>query len=231
MVRKRFSKPDHYLFKAFQIVTRAHIVRTMLPSVDGLTIFDIGCGDGSLSLQFLPEIKRLTLVDLSPAMLSRAESNIPAEYAPKVSLTNSDLMQFLPPAPADVVLCVGVLAHVESLASAIQKLASLTKPGGRCVVQISDHDRLLGKVHYALAGSRRGTTRNGGYPLLRTGNGELQEIASSVGFRCARRRNHCLTLPGMGRLPSRWLVAYDKCVLNSSLLSRFAPSSIFLFER
>ena len=229
-VRNRFSDPDRYLLKGFQVAGRAHIVRTMLPFVGGLTILDVGCGDGSLSLQFLPEAKHLTLLDLSEEMLRRAESKIPAELSGKVTLIHSDLMRFLPSEPADVVICVGVLAHLECLAPAIQKLASLTKPGGRCVMQITDHDTLIGKIQYALSGAKGASIRSGSYPLLRTGNSELQKMASAVGFRCSQRRNHCLMLPGMGRLPRRWLLAYDKCVLNSSILSRCAPSAVLLFE-
>ena len=222
-MRKQFSDPDHYLHNNFEVASRAGILRMMLPSVQGLAIVDIGCGDGSLSLQFLAEAKHVTLVDLSKAMLLRAEAKIPADLSHKVTFANADLMQFLPPEPADVVICVGVLAHVERLGPAIQKLASMTKTGGRCVVQITDHDRVVGKVQCAFS--------RGSYPLLRISRLELQKVALSAGFRLCQRADHYLLVPGMGRLPRRWLLAYDKFVLNSSLLSRFAPSAVIMFER
>jgi ubiquinone/menaquinone biosynthesis C-methylase UbiE len=222
-VRRRFNDPDHYLYNNFEIISRAGILRTMLPSAEGLTILDVGCGDGSLSLQFLAEAKHVTLVDLSKGMLLRAEAKIPPALFHKVTIANADLMQFVPAEPADVVICVGVLAHVERLEPAIRKLVSMTKVGGRCVVQITDHDRAVGRIQSAFS---RGT-----YPLLSISGFELQQIASAAGFRNCQRANHYLLLPGMGRLPGRWLLTYDSFVLNCPLLSRVAPSAILMFER
>jgi SAM-dependent methyltransferase len=128
-VRRKFNDPDHYLCDNFEVTSRAGILRKMLPSVEGLTILDIGCGDGSLSLQFLAEAEHVTLVDLSQGMLLRAEAKIPPALSHKVTVANADLMQFVPTEPADVVICVGVLAHVERLGPAILKLASMTKTG------------------------------------------------------------------------------------------------------
>jgi cyclopropane fatty-acyl-phospholipid synthase-like methyltransferase len=211
------------LYDNFEVVSRAAILRTMLPGVEGLTILDVGCGDGSLSLQFLGEAKHVTLVDLAKGMLLRAEAKIPPALSHKVTVANADLMEFVPTEPADVVICVGVLAHVERLGPAIQKLASMTKVGGRCVVQITDRDRAVGRLQNVFC---RGT-----YPLLSIGGSELRQIASGAGFRMCQRANHYLLLPGMGRLPGRWLLAYDKFVLNCSLLSRVAPSAVLMFER
>jgi ubiquinone/menaquinone biosynthesis C-methylase UbiE len=222
-VRHKFSHPDQYLRNNFEIANRAGILRAMLPGVRGLTIFDIGCGDGSLSLQFLPEARQVTLVDLSQSMLVRAQERIPAALSGKVALLNAGLMEFQPPEPADIVICVGVLAHVEALEPAIRKLADLTKPGGRCVLQITDCDRVAGRIQCAMTRSD--------YPLLRTGRSELEKTAAAAGFKLRQRANHYLVLPGMGRLPKRWLRAYDQFVLNSRTLSRVAPSTIVLFER
>lgn len=222
-VRHKFSDPDLYLRDNFEIASRAAILRAMVPDVGGQSILDIGCGDGSLSLQFLPAARQVTLVDLSQSMLVRAQANIPAELANKVNLVHSSLMEFQPPEPAEVVICVGVLAHVERLEPAIRKLAALTKPGGRCVLQITDCDRVAGRIQCALTHSD--------YPLLRIGRSELEKTAAAAGFKLRQRANHYLVLPGMGRLPKRWLRAYDQFVLNSRTLSRVAPSTIVLFER
>jgi SAM-dependent methyltransferase len=222
-VRIQFSDPDHYLHENFEIASRAGILRAMIPCAQGLTILDIGCGDGSLSLQFLAEARHVTLVDFSKEMLLRAVANIPSHLSSKVTLVNADLMQFLPLEPADVVICVGVLAHVECLGPAIQKLAAMTKTGGRCVVQITDHDRVVGRVQCALS--------RGSYPLLRISRLELLKLAKAAGFKLCHGADHYLLLPGMGRLPRRWLLAYDRCVLNSTRLSRFAPSAVLMFER
>jgi SAM-dependent methyltransferase len=230
-VRDKFSEPDRYLQNSFQIVGRAAILRMMLPSLQGLTILDVGCGDGSLSLQFLAEAKHVTLVDLSIQMLLRAERKIPSEFSSKVTLLNAELTQLQVTEPADVVICVGVLAHVGFLEPAIRKLAALTKIGGKCVVQITDVDRIFGRIQCAWSNRNGGKPRGAGYSLLRVGGAELQSVAESVGFRFCQRKNHCLLLPGMGYFPPDWLLAYDAFVLRSSLLSRWAPSAVIMFER
>jgi hypothetical protein len=132
-------------------------------------------------------------------------------------------MEFQPEEPVDVVICIGVLAYVKQVETAIQKIGSLVKLGGRCVLQITDDDRVVGKIQRALWRDH--------FPLLSIGGLELERIAVSAGLSLRKRVNHYLVFPGMGRLPGRWLRAYDRFVLNSSILSRLAPSAIMLFER
>src|SRR5437867_2018514 len=85
-VRAFFEEPESYLHRDFQVEVRAEIVRAMLPDAVGLRILDIGCGDGRVSLQFLPQAKQVTLLDLSESMLHRARANVPSDRAGKVTL-------------------------------------------------------------------------------------------------------------------------------------------------
>ena len=64
-VRERFEEPEFYLGKPFGVAVRALVVRRLLGHVEGAAVLDIGCGDGSLSLQFASAGNRLTLIDLS----------------------------------------------------------------------------------------------------------------------------------------------------------------------
>ncbi len=213
------------------MTVRAEIVREMLPETGGFRILDIGCGDGRLSLQFLAQAEQITLLDLSDSMLLRARASVPLKWASKTSFLNQDFLQYTPPVPADVVICLGVLAHVERVELAIQKLASLTRAGGRCIVQITDYERTIGKVQYLSSQPIFGRHLARGYRLQRTRFSEIAKMMAAVGLRFIRRRDHWLMLPGMGRLPNRWLLHYDRFVLNNRLLQRFASSSVLLFER
>jgi 2-polyprenyl-3-methyl-5-hydroxy-6-metoxy-1,4-benzoquinol methylase len=230
-VRTFFEEPQNYFHKDFHVEVRADIVREMLPQVQGVEILDIGCGDGRVSLQFLPQAGHVTLLDMSENMLLRARANVPAEYVHKTTFLTADFMDCKPATPSDVVICLGVLAHVERAESAIQKLASLTRVGGRCIVQISDSERALGRLQYLASQSHFGRRTVRKYRLQRTRFGEIQRMASAAGLRFILRKDHCLLLPGMGRLPNHWLLSYDRFVLNSRFLQRFASSSVLLFER
>jgi ubiquinone/menaquinone biosynthesis C-methylase UbiE len=56
-------------------------------------ILDIGCGDGSISVPLLNSNCRLTLLDVSPGMLSIARSRVPEELSSRVKFVNQDFMQ------------------------------------------------------------------------------------------------------------------------------------------
>src|SRR5437016_12578814 len=85
-VAKFFDQPAHYFHRDFKITVRAAIVRELIQKTEGLSIFDFGCGDGSLSLQFQNQASHITLVDVSEIMLRRAQRNILPHCANKVTL-------------------------------------------------------------------------------------------------------------------------------------------------
>ena len=147
-VREFFSDPQRYLRLDFGIRVRARLVREMLGTVEGLRVLDIGCGDGSISLQFAGEARQITLVDMSPEMLAEAEKHVPSEYRDRVELINSSLDGFTPREAYGVVLCIGVLAHVPSADAALRKIADCLEPGGRAIVQLTDFSRAAGWLHY-----------------------------------------------------------------------------------
>ena len=110
--RRFFEVPQKYLARDFNIRARTHIVRKLLGDVRGRSILDIGCGDGSISRQFLSESNQLTLLDLSKNMLQVAQNTTPQEYLHRTRFINNDFIQCGFVDEFDVVLCLGVLAHV-----------------------------------------------------------------------------------------------------------------------
>src|SRR5438552_742750 len=122
-VKAFFEKPDLYLKSSRKnISVRTTIVKELLGDLSGFRVLDLGCGDGSISLQFLPDMESLTLVDLSSAMLERAVRATPIEYRSRVQYVNLDLSDFHSTQKYDVVLCLGLLAHVESIEQTIERV-------------------------------------------------------------------------------------------------------------
>jgi ubiquinone/menaquinone biosynthesis C-methylase UbiE len=214
-VRDFFERPDLYLNRnATTLRLRSVIVRELLGSAAGARILDLGCGDGSLSIQFLHEARQLTLLDRSVGMLEVARQNIPAVHGAKVSMVNADLLENAgPPERYDVVLCVGVLAHATSMEEVIALIADLLVPGGRAVVQITDHNQLLTRLTRAYWRLRRRLSTN------ETRLSSIVDLSSRYGLRLAAIQRYSVVLPGMGHLPAHWLFRYEMFVLRRPALA------------
>jgi 2-polyprenyl-3-methyl-5-hydroxy-6-metoxy-1,4-benzoquinol methylase len=142
-----FAEPSNYLRNNPYIDLRARLVRSLLPPIRGAAILDIGAGDGSISRAFLTEgTNRLTLLDASPAMLELALSRIPAAHRGRVDAIEANLTTFKPSRRYELVLCIGVLAHIADWRGALSTVASCVSPGGCCVIQLTDVGTLNGRL-------------------------------------------------------------------------------------
>src|SRR2546423_15692972 len=114
-VKRRFDNTELYLGKDFDISLRGLVVRDLLGSVENCNLLDLGCGDGSLSLQFVEEANHIALVDISAEMLDVAKQKTPPWLRTKVDYVNTNLADYAAKDLFDIVLCIGVLAHVASV--------------------------------------------------------------------------------------------------------------------
>jgi ubiquinone/menaquinone biosynthesis C-methylase UbiE len=139
-VRSWFEAPRKYLDRRrFDIRIRTETVREFIGNDTFDRALDIGCGDGTISLPLLDRIGGLTLLDISTNMLSVAEANIPRKSRQKVDLINADLLRAkLPPQTFDLVLCIGILAHVDSPRDVIAEVARLARPGAKIILEFTD---------------------------------------------------------------------------------------------
>jgi ubiquinone/menaquinone biosynthesis C-methylase UbiE len=139
-VKRLFEVPQKYLCpRQYDIQIRVETVKQFTEDVNVDRILDIGCGDGSLSLQLLPRCKELTLLDISSNMLELARRRIPTERAGDVRLINGGFVgSNLPEKSFDLILCVGVLAHVDSPADVIAEVTRLARPGATVLLEFTD---------------------------------------------------------------------------------------------
>lgn len=148
LVRAFFDSPYRYLTgRRFDIRIRADSVRTFTHGRSCRSILDIGCGDGSISLPLLGRETRVTLLDFSASMLSIAQSNVPRELAGDVEVRNEDFMSAaFDPSGFDLIICLGVLAHVDSPEGLIRKTATLLRPGGSLILEFTDSFHFMGRL-------------------------------------------------------------------------------------
>jgi ubiquinone/menaquinone biosynthesis C-methylase UbiE len=151
-VKSFFDQPSRYLKLAqCDIRVRAETVQEFLRGVSFSTILDIGCGDGSISLPLLRDDIRITLLDLSAAMLTLARSKCRKEWVENITIVNEDFMtrQFTP-ASYELIVCLGVLAHVDSPEDVIAKMVTLLKPQGKIILEFTDSQHFIKRVSTTL---------------------------------------------------------------------------------
>jgi len=110
-----FNKSNYLKNSSDRISIRTKLVRQFLGDIKNVKILDIGCGDGSLSLQFLNKKNTITFVDISEKMLKKVSKNVPTDLISNVVLINNSFDALSDDELFDIVICVGVIAHVPSV--------------------------------------------------------------------------------------------------------------------
>ncbi len=228
-VREFFGRGSSYLEKDFGLRVRATVVSEFVGEVGGSDILDVGCGDGSISRQFWGRGNRVTLFDISAAMLEQARARAQGVGDCTLEFVQGELLSQKFATRYDLILCLGVLAHVASPADAVQVLARHLKPGGRLVLQFTDHGRWMSRA----LGLYRfwATQRRSGYRAHRMSFREVEGWTAAAGLARRQFRRCELSLPGMGRLPNEMLFRFGLRTMRSPILSRLATDVIMLLER
>jgi ubiquinone/menaquinone biosynthesis C-methylase UbiE len=203
-VRQVFENAPHYLkSRRVDIRFRMEVVKKFASSISWQRLLDIGCGDGSISLQLLTPTSHLTLLDLSANMLSFARKNIPESLTHNVEIRNKNFMSAsFDPASFDLIVTVGVMAHVDSPDAFLAKIQSLLRPGGSLIIEFTDSrhfvgelGRFWGRIKEIVAPSRYPTNRlsfSDVAPLF-----EKHDLRVVSSFRYAR-----IPLPGIDKILS-----------------------------
>ncbi len=108
----------------------AHLRATVGAVTDGMTVVDVGVGEGFCLERFLPEGHQAVGIEYRPDKALVARGRIPG-LAPIVADAG---MLPLPSASADLVTCIEVLEHLITDEPAVAELARICR--GRCVVSV-----------------------------------------------------------------------------------------------
>jgi ubiquinone/menaquinone biosynthesis C-methylase UbiE len=147
-VKEVFENASHYLnSRGVDIRFRIDTVKTFAAKKKWQDLLDIGCGDGSISLQLLNSSSNLTLLDLSTSMVALAMEKVPENLTANVTIRNGNFMTTsFDQQSFDLIVTVGVMAHVDSPDAFIERVKSLLRPGGSLIIEFTDCRHIVGSL-------------------------------------------------------------------------------------
>lgn len=227
-----FNKLEYLKNSSDRILIRSNLVRKFLGKVSQSQILDIGCGDGSLSLQYLEEDNSITFVDVSDKMLEIVKKRVPDQFLGKINLINESFESILFDRKFDIVLCVGVIAHVTSVHELFKKIDQVLKPGGMVVLETTPNPYPIGKLLFPYYFLRNLLLKSGErYSKNRLKVDDLLNITSSMHLTLIKQVRYSIPLPGMSHWPQSIKLRYTLFTLNNSLMSKFGSEHVFLFKK
>lgn len=159
-----------------------------------LDVLDLGGGTGGDAVRLASLGHRVTVVDPSPdALASLHRRGVEAGLSENVNGIQgdaADLLEHVAPASFDLVLCHGVIEHVDDPGQALSTVATVLRPGGHISIVVAGRNAAV--VARALAGdfvtAQSLLTRSSGSWDTRTMGprrfvvAEVEELLTSHGF-------------------------------------------------
>lgn len=106
------------------------LLETSVPR--GARVLDIGCGTGDLTRELTRRGYHASGIDISQAMVSYARGQYGRD---RFGVGDVEQMPF-PDNSFEAVMCVGVLAYLETDAKALREIHRVLQPGGRAVISM-----------------------------------------------------------------------------------------------
>lgn len=116
-----------------------------LPLNDTMQVMDFGAGTGLITAQLVPHVKKVTAVDVSPAMLEQLLSK--HHLNDKIETVCQDITATPLNRQFDAIVSAMAMHHIKDTDRMLQRLSEHLKPGGR--VALADLDREDGSFHPA----------------------------------------------------------------------------------
>ena len=202
-----------------------------LASASAGRLLDCAAGTGEITCALLKSgrFSHATVVDISPAMLQSAKELLNSQIPnTELEFIRSDVFNFKPADSGfDLVLCLGLIAHVGRLDILLPHLKSMLAPGGHIILQTTLTDHVGTRIVRALTARRELAKR--GYRISWFSQREISEACDCAGLRIIGVRRHSLAIPFGDRV---WPWANLK--METALqhwASRHGADAIYLLEQ
>jgi 2-polyprenyl-3-methyl-5-hydroxy-6-metoxy-1,4-benzoquinol methylase len=194
-------------------------------------LLDCAAGSGEITCAVLKSgrFSHATIVDISPAMLQSAKELLTSEITnTELEFVHSDVFNFKPShAGYDLILCLGLIAHVGGLDILLPHLKSMLTPGGRIILQTTLTDHVGARIVRAVT-ARRELAQHG-YRVSWFSQRDIADACHAAGLRIVEMRRHSLGIPFGDRF-WRWANFQLETRLQK-WSSRHGADAIYLLER
>lgn len=227
LVKNYFNNTNKYISDNHIIELRRTYIAENLSGTSGKNIIDIGCGNGQISLPFINNNK-VTFLDLSENMLEIIKNQIPEELISNANIINCDFNTFPTEQKYDIIICLGVLAHVENIEKGITKLKNLMGPNGTMIIQFTNNGNVLSKLLRFTTLLKKLLGIKYGYEINYFNERYINCILKELNLSCKRRVTYWPTFPCYSFLPKGFMKYLYFRIINNPRLSRWG-SEIILF--
>jgi ubiquinone/menaquinone biosynthesis C-methylase UbiE len=160
-------------------------------------LLDCAAGSGEITCALLESgrFPHATIVDISPAMLQSARELLSSQVTNvELKFVHSDIFNFKPSDFGfDLILCLGLIAHVGRLDVLLPHLKSMLTPGGRIILQTTFADHRGARIVRALTARREPAQR--GYRISWFSQQDIIDACRRDGLRIVDMRRHSLGVP------------------------------------
>ena len=150
-VKSFYENTQTYLGQDYNIRIRSEVVRSFLEEFERFeNVLDMPCGNGMISLPNAEKFNRLTLVDFSENMIKETQKNATELNIQHITTLCSDIFQTgFQDNAFDLVISLGIFAHIDNPGNLVNELIRITKPSGLLIIQNTASDHFYGKmIHF-----------------------------------------------------------------------------------
>ncbi len=198
-VKAFFEQTDVYLTYNYNLRIRAETVGYFIKDQSLANVLDMPCGTGDISAPFIGQFNHLTMMDFSVNMITTSKARVGEENLSKVTFVNGDFYDHnFEPESFDMVMNIGILAHIKDPMGFLERTMDLLKPGGLLIVQNTDSEHWFAKLIHMYLGFRRMVGKDK-YKLNKVAEKDLMQKLESRGFECLDAFKYNQSFLGLSR--------------------------------
>lgn len=204
-VKAFFERTDVYLTYNYNLRIRAETVGHFIGEEHFDHVLDMPCGTGDISAPFLENFGHITLMDFSENMIATSKSRIPEVKRDMATFITGDFYAHdFGSQQYDLVMNIGILAHIADPMRFLEDSMKLVRPGGTLILQNTDCEHWFAILIHSYLGLRRMVGKDK-YKLNKVSEKELIKKVTENGFHLQQSFRYNQSFLGLSRLFSNEL--------------------------